>query len=79
MQTYRFSYTTDEEVDSVDRFFPRKDIDHACFFPDGIRWHNVLLEFCTFLESTGYHGVVSRVEEGLELVEEKRNETLSNS
>jgi hypothetical protein len=79
MQTYRFHYSTDEEVDGYDRFFPRKDIDHGCFFPDGIQWKHVLLEFCTFLESTGYHGVVERVENGLGLDEDERNAASSNS
>jgi hypothetical protein len=78
MKSFRFVFDDDEAFESAEVFYPQKKIEHLCVYPDDVMWNNVLMEFCTFLESTGYHGVTRKVELGLSLVKDS-DETFGNS
>jgi len=78
MKSFRFVFDDDEAFEAEQMFYPQKKIEHLCIYPDDARWHNVLMEFCTFLEGAGYHGVTRKVELGLSLVKDS-DETFGNS
>lgn len=78
MKSFRFVFDDDEAFESGQVFYPQKKIEHLCVYPDDARWTDVLMEFCTFLESTGYHGVAHKVELGLSLVKDE-DEAFCNS
>lgn len=64
-KNFTLSYTEyDEEPNTDEEFFlypVNLNVKTSFSFDDGATWEPILYQFCKFLESTGYVGVIERV------------------
>jgi hypothetical protein len=59
-KTFKFIYDSGYE-DGMDLYPLSSVIKAAHTFDDGTRWQPILHQFCKFLESTGYVGVLEKI------------------
>jgi hypothetical protein len=60
-KVYRFIYDSEFDENEPTEYAEASTVKTRHYFSDGTTWPVVLYEFCKFLESSGYCGVMERV------------------